>query len=122
MVQNKIRKIDGTIFGEDVYDNDTLKVRGDKPWLLKLYVDDCRECKELTPELKKFHEEHGDVVNVIKLNCSIPKNEEVTLFFSAYGHPMMLYMLPDTDTMYKKMGFMTAKEIEEWTIGGGYKD
>ncbi len=59
----------------------------DKPVLVDFWADWCGPCKQMSPVLDKLAEEHGDKIEVVKLNTD--QNPETTRAYNIMSLPTM---------------------------------
>ncbi|WP_285733262.1 thioredoxin [Nocardiopsis sp. ATB16-24] len=70
--------------------DDTFKeevLSSDKPVLVDFWADWCGPCKQMSPVLDKLAEEHGDKIEVVKLNTD--QNPETTRAYNIMSLPTM---------------------------------
>ncbi|MEU1899973.1 thioredoxin [Nocardiopsis dassonvillei] len=59
----------------------------DKPVLVDFWADWCGPCKQMAPVLDKLAEEHGDKIEVVKLNTD--QNPETPRSYNVLSLPTM---------------------------------
>ena len=59
-----------TEFDSDVFNNDTLKVRGDKPWFIKFFKPTCPHCKKMAKAWRELYSTHSEEINIASMDCT----------------------------------------------------
>ena len=63
-------KLNYSNFYDLVFDADSRRVKGDKPWMLKFFAPWCSHCKEMAPVWQDFHLEYAGEINVASVDCT----------------------------------------------------
>ncbi|GAA2652757.1 thioredoxin [Streptomyces vastus] len=70
---------------EDSFEQDVLK--GDKPVLVDFWAAWCGPCRQLAPSLEAIAAEHGDKIEIVKLN--IDENPGIAAQYGVMSIPTM---------------------------------
>mgnify|MGYP006110659697 CR=1 FL=1 len=57
-----------------MYDPETLKLSGTKPWFIKFYAPWCTHCVDLEKVWEQLREENKDKLNIAKVDCTTDEN------------------------------------------------
>lgn len=102
-------------FDENVFDQQTMTMKTDKPYFLKFYAPWCGHCKKLEPIWNEFHQKYKDHVNVAKVDCTNETSRPLCEQFEIRGYPS-LYFLKD-GRYYKYQYQRTLEYLSEFAMG-----
>ena len=98
------------VVGEEEFNNALL---GDKPVLVDFWATWCMPCKMLSPILHEFHEEMGEKVKVVKVDCDL--NEKLCRKYGVISIPMLL-VFKNGEVVGKSVGLTTKAGISDLVI------
>ncbi|QUX29183.1 thioredoxin [Nocardiopsis akebiae] len=75
-----VKQVTDATFKEEV-------LSSDKPVLVDFWADWCGPCKQMAPVLDKLAEEHGDKIEVVKINTD--QNPETPRSYNVLSLPTM---------------------------------
>ena len=86
-------------FYDLVFDADTRRVKGDKPWMIKFFAPWCSHCKTMAPVWQDFHLESAGEVNVASVDCTTEDGNALCQAFKIDSYPT-IYSLPANSKKY----------------------
>ncbi|WP_067618630.1 thioredoxin [Alicyclobacillus acidiphilus] len=84
-------------------------IRGDKPVLVDFWATWCGPCKMMAPVLEELSEEHGDKLEVVKLD--VDENPETTAQFGIMSIPTMILFV-NGEPVKQIVGYQPKDQLE----------
>jgi thioredoxin 1 len=94
---------------DDSFESDVLQAG--KPVLVDFWAEWCGPCKQIGPALEEIANEHGETVNVVKIN--IDENPMTPGKFGVRGIPTLM-LFKDGRVAATKVGAMPKGRIVDW--------
>ena len=106
-----------------VNDGNTNLAHNGNGWFVKFYAPWCGHCKKLAPTWDKFAEEHSDVINVAKMDCTVETNRPFCSEYNVKGFPTLLYFPVEEDFNTQNFKYAKARDIPAFLayVNGGWK-
>ena len=99
--EDKMTSLNANIFDEQIVDNSTMKVKGDKPWFIKFFAPWCGHCKHLAPTWLELANNYGDEINVAEVDCTDSNANILCEQFSIRGYPSLILLKDDKYYQFK---------------------
>ena len=115
-----VPKIDSKSFWNNVADQGSKQVIGDKAWFIEMYAPWCPHCQKLAPTVDEFYQHHGEAMNVAKVDCTTTDGLELCQMFGVLGYPSLYFLPAGSDKHYKYTGDRSSRSFEQFTIEQGY--
>ncbi|MFV2195512.1 thioredoxin [Nocardiopsis sp. LOL_012] len=98
-----VKTVTDATFKDEVLSND-------KPVLVDFWADWCGPCKQLSPILEKIAEEHGDKIEIVKLNTD--QNPETPRQYNVMSLPTM-NVYKGGEVVQQIIGAQPKRKLEE---------
>ncbi len=98
-----VKTVTDATFKDEVLSND-------KPVLVDFWADWCGPCKQLSPILEKIAEEHGDKIEIVKLNTD--QNPETPRQYNVMSLPTM-NVYKGGEVVQQIVGAQPKRKLEE---------
>ena len=116
--------IEGSQFNEIVFNEGKSVSSNGNGWFVKFYAPWCGHCKKLAPTWEQLSEEHGDKVNIAKVDCTSDANKAVCAQYEIKGFPTLIFFPAEEQYNTQYFSFKGARTIEgllAFSAGGEYK-
>ena len=97
------------VLWQKVMEKFTEILNDDKPVLVDFFAEWCGPCKTMAPELKKFAQENGNDVRVLKVD--IDKNREIAQKLNIQGVPTLI-LYKKGKILWRQSGAMNAQQLK----------
>jgi thiol-disulfide isomerase/thioredoxin len=90
------------------------------PWFIMFYAPWCGHCKRLMPLWDQFAEEHGDRINIGRVDCDADTSRGLCSQFDITGYPTLLYL--KDSRVFRYRGERSINGFLQFTDGQGYQE
>lgn len=84
-----------------------------KPRIFEFYADWCEPCKLLEPVMAKIKDEHGDQIEVVRINVDDKNNAEMLDQYDVSPIPTVIFLNPDGQVVGYSIGYAGEKTVQK---------
>lgn len=108
---------------------DKMTMRTENGWFIKFYAPWCGHCQRLAPVWEEFNKNHGEKVNIAKVDCTDGEAQPLCSKMEVRGYPTLIYFPGTAESeegakikAYKYQGMRTPEALEEFALNGGWRN